>query len=619
MKMNMKRLLKLLCALPVALTLTADLSALPQGSVPLYEYLTGYVFPDGLLSFCALIAGALLLRVADGKKAGVSGCVMAFIMAAVYTVSGIFGSGNTVLPAGVKNACVICLSFAGAFFLLRALVILTGEVFQKSAGESGFSRVKTALILFALYLPYLFLLWPGAVHPDTYDQLQQFMGTLYPGKVSCGTAALCGLDGTGALINNFQPVFHTLLTGGFYALFRLFGNGTAGLTVYLVLQTALAAWIISGGMNLLHRLGVKKGVLTALTLLYGLLPLYPDYFLTTMKDSAFALSLLAALIFLAELIAFPEETARNTRRMVTGALAILMTGLFRSYGLYLMLFAVAFTLIRLRKQMKKALICMGSALLLTAFMLYAIYPLCGIAQAPGAEKRSLMLQQTALWFKEYPDEITEDDRALISEICLTDDLGALYNPLSTDFVKTDALSYRGDWSGFDALWLRGLKEHPGTYLRAALTMGADYWDLRMKAEESRLLIYGGDHAHVRETAGQTFEPEIPGYVEVDVGAWTPVTSRLLRSAVRAVSKLPGLSLLFAGGSYLGFLLLALTHQIRKRKPGKVLTLTLILFGIGLVFAPIGGSSRYLFPVLLTSPLIGMISARMPERMTAQDI
>lgn len=88
------------------------------------------------------------------------------------------------------------------------------------------------------------------VHPDSYDQIKQVMGTLYPGKLSSVTADMSTFPSSGVLLNDAQPVLHTLLVGGLYALGRRLGSMNAGVTAYCVLQSALAAWMLSGGIRL---------------------------------------------------------------------------------------------------------------------------------------------------------------------------------------------------------------------------------------------------------------------------------------------------------------------------------------------------------------------------------
>lgn len=612
MKKNLRFLLP---ALIGAFALTADLSLLTRGTCFDGALITA------VTAALALVLSFLLLRAADGKKAGRGGAVCALIMALARTVSGIFAGGNTAFPMDYIGVAAV--SLCGSFLLFRSLTALCFSCFDRAeSGTLALSRWKIALILFACTLPYFLITWPGAVHPDTYDELQQVMGTLYPGKVTCGTALVYHTFWGASKINGFQPVLHTLLVGGLYALFHALGNGIIGITLFLVLQSMTAALVVSGGIDLLRRMGAGKKTLIAVILFYALFPLFPDYFVTTMKDSAFGIALLSMLIFAAELIAFPEETVKRPGKLIGGALSVLLTGLFRSYGLAIAVIVFLIVPARLIKVSRGAFV-RGTAAALTgialcAVTLYVIYPACGILSAPPSEKRSLLFQGAALYQKEYPDEMIAEDRMLLSDICGMENIGSLYNPLDADKVKTNALLYRGDLRDFDALCLRLFRTHPGPFLRAALTMEADYLTTDFAETKTDILLYGGDHAHDRTLGNEVIPAETEGYVEVSQGKYTLTLSHYMKRVVDFLTKIPGIALLFECGTYLCFAFIALAYQTRGMREGKILPLVLILFGISLVCSPIGGSSRYAFPIYLCSPLTGLIAARMPKHHKAGD-
>lgn len=607
----MKKNLRLLpSALLCACALTADLSLIPQGTC-----FGGGAVKTAAAAALALIVSLLLQRAADGKRIGTGGALCALVMALVRTVSGIFAGGNNAFP--VDYAGLAAVSLCGSFLFFRSLTAVCFSLFDRTEKETlTLSRAKIALILFACTLPYFVITWPGAVHPDTYDELQQVMGTLYPNKVICGTALVCGANGNN-LINGFQPVLHTLLVGGFYALFRALGNGMAGITLFLVLQSAVAAWVVSGGIVLLRRMGAGKKTLIAVILFYGLFPLFPDYLVTTMKDSAFGIALLSMLLFASELTAFPEETAKRPLKLVGGALSVLLTGLLRSYGLIIAAVVFVPALLRLYKRSRaafaKGAVSAFAGIALCAVTLYAVYPACGIPSAPASEKRSILFQGAALYQKEYPEDVAEEDRALLRAVCGTEDAGKLYDPLDADKVKTGALLYHGDIREFDALCLRFFMSHPAPFFRAAMTMEADYLTTCFTQSKTDVLLYGGDHAHDR-TLGDTVIPaETEGYVEVSQGKYTLALSHYMKRVVDFMTNIPGIALLFESGTYLCLAFIALTYQLRGRRTGKILPFAIILFGLSLFLSPIGGSSRYAFPIYLCAPLIALIAAKMPER------
>ena len=85
-----------------------------------------------------------------------------------------------------------------------------------------------------------------------------------------------------------------------------------------------------------------------------------------------------------------------------------------------------------------------------------------------------------------------------------------------------------------------------------------------------------------------------------------------------LSRLPVLSLLFKGGLYLYLILLSLLYTLKTRRRGLVLPLMLLLYGLGLVFGPVSGNSRYFFPILALAPFLCTLSSALPRRQDPSD-
>ena len=168
------------------------------------------------------------------------------------------------------------------------------------------------------------------------------------------------------------------------------------------------------------------------------------------------------------------------------------------------------------------------------------------------------------------------------------------------------------------LWLKLALRQPDACLRAALAMEAGYWDLRRDAASTGLQLYLGDYGRY----DNGFEGENPraaeGVVEVRIAPARLRLEKALRSALLALSRLPVLSLLFKGGLYLYLILLSLLYTLKTRRRGLVLPLMLLLYGLGLVFGPVSGNSRYFFPILALAPFLCTLSSALPRRQDPSD-
>ena len=579
----------LLAALPAAAALCLRLDTLPvlpEGTA-FVRYLGEFAFTDGVLCASAFLLCCVLFRFTRKLECGVRERICGALLALIFVSSGLFSAHNYRFYTDPARLILVCVSLAGSYLLFCSLAQAVFYLFDRIRieQENGGSRLPVyAGVIFLCTLPYL-LITGGTLTADAYDQLGQITGAYSRSAVfSTGRLAL----------NDTQPVAHTLLLGVWYLI-----GGQTGITVCAWLQVLAFALAAGHSVDLVRRAGGGKAVTSGLTLLYALMPLYPIYACAALKDTAFAIALMEAMNFTCELLMFPHRLTPVKKAF--GTAAWLLTGLFRSFGLYLTAFLFIGTALSVPKKSHRDLLLPAAAIVLCAVILFAVYPTLGIGSGPESENRSLMAQQTALCMKEHSDDMTEKERSAILTVFGDADISELYDPVLSNPVKNQALGYRGSWKSFDRAWLSMGLRHPGTYLRAALCMGSDYWDLRRDAADSGLLVYLGDYGRFEDgIRGENPRAEAFG-VEYRVSDSRLRLIRYIKSGVLALSRLPGVSLLFRPGLYLYALIFAVFHMSRRRCRGAVLPLTLILLGFGLVLSPLSGSTRYAFPILLCAP------------------
>ncbi|MBQ9408141.1 MAG: folate family ECF transporter S component [Clostridia bacterium] len=623
-------------ALLMTLCLNVNISALrPLNEVEAFvKYIQAQLFTDPLVCAALFCLSVLLLLRARRAQGGLTVNLSGLILALIFTAGSYFFKSSAPIPSDTARQLVLFCSFLGAFVLFRALSALGFELFENLEDEAApFRRKRCALILFLCCVPWLLIAFPGTLNADAYDQLNQFMGTLYPGQLFSRSAAVSTFSGSGTLINDAQSVPHTLLLGAVYWLFWKIGNGGLGIWFFVLMQTLLFSLTAARSLELLARAGLKGKALKLLTAFYGLFPLYPMYFCATLKESALSIALLSACTFIAEMILFPAETLARKRRLLGGAAAILACLLLRSFTAVLLLPLTVYALVRARREglIRRFFATCLSAYALWAILTFGVYPLAGIGKGPGVETRSLMLQQTALYTIEQGDTLEEEDWQRIEETYGTRALAENYLPDDADPLKfytpdrSDPTRYAGnalhvrDWEGFHALWRKLGRKSPDTYLRAYLAMEAGYWDLRGDAPSSGLQLYLGDYGRYENG----FEGEnlraTPGLVEVSVSRFSLRLQKLVSSLVLGLSRLPVLSLLFRSGSYLSLCLLAFLYALKTRRRVWILPLMLVLYGIGLGFGPVSGHSRYAFPILVCAPFAIFLCAARAAKTTATEM
>ena len=621
-------------ALLAALSLNVDISALRplEEGEAFVRYISNQLFPDPLVCAALFMLSLMLLQRAAKKGVNLAANIAGLIAALIYTLSGWFFENSAPIPDDTLRQIVLFACFLGAFALFRALISLVFEAFAKLEGEAtAFNRYKCALTIFICCIPWLLISFPGTVNADAYDQLNQFMGTLYPGQVFSRSAAVSAFKSGGILINDAQSVLHTCVLGTIYWLFWKIGSAGIGIYLFVLAQTLLFALAAARSLMLLARAGIRRRAVRLLAAFYALFPLYPMYFCATLKESALAIALLSAFTFIAEIILFPEDTLANTRRLLGGSAAILLCLLLRSFTALILLPLIVCALLHARRD-GKALLRLGSACLgayaLWALVSFGLYPLVGVGKAPGVEKRSLPLQQTALYFIEEGDTLDEKYWQRIEDVYGTRELEENYLPNNADPLKfytpdrsdptaypDNALHY-DDWRTFDTtLWA----PFSSASLRAWLAMDASYWDLRHDAASSGLQLYLGDYGKYENGIEGDNPRATPGMVEVKVSDFSLKLQKLARSLVLALSRLPVLSLLFKSGTYLYLCLIALAYTLKTRQKTWILPLMLLLYGIGLSLGPVSGHSRYAFPILVCAPFTVFLCIAKKPNITISEI
>ena len=614
-------------ALLAALSLNVDLSTLRQleEGEAFVRYISNQLFPNPLVATVLFVLSLILLLRAVKKGIGLFANLAGLISALIYTICGYFYKNSTPIPEDTVRQLVLFAAFLGAFLLFRALISLLFEASARLEDKAtALHRRKCALTIFICCIPWLLLTFPGTLTADAYDQLNQFMGTLYPGQVFSRSAAVSTFQSGGILINDAQSVLHTCVLGALYWLFWKTGNANIGICFFVLVQTLLFALTAARSMELLCRVGIKRRFVKLLTAFYALFPLYPMYFCTTLKESALAISLLGAFTFLAEILLFPPETLTNTGRLMGGGVLILLCLLLRSFSALILLPPLVCALLHMRRSKKDFVrlgsVCMG-AYILWALVSFGLYPLLGVGKAPGVEKRSLMIQQAALAAIEEPS-LDEKDKMLLEKVYGTLELKENYLPYDADPLKfytpdrsdptlysNNALHYE-NWKDFDALWFRLTSD---AYPRAYMAMEASYWDLSHDPASSGLQLYLGDYGKYENGIEGDNPRATQGVVEIRVSEISLKLQKLVRSLVLALSRLPVLSFLFRSGTYLYLCLIVFVYALKTHHRSWILPLTLLLYGFGLGFGPVSGNSRYAFPILVCAPFIALLCVALPQK------
>ena len=310
------------------------------------------------------------------------------------------------------------------------------------------------------------------------DLLYLFLAA-YPGNVTVDGLAQLGQVQTGHY-SDWHPFYHTMLVKLFYDLgLSLFHNVGAAVATFLTAQSLLLSAIFACGVLTLYELGVRRGVLAAVTALYLLLPYHWSYAATLWKDVLFGG---AAALFVISLFRFRRGLGQVWSNTVLLFVSSLGFCLLRNNGLYAFALTLVFLLFYCLKTKRLRLLALTAAALAAALVLKGpVMARMQVEPTPFTESLSVPLQQVARTIADGK-ALSPEDTALLSRVADISAVPAAYNPRLADPVKNLVTSVGGDRilsaerSTYLRLWLRLGRQYPAEYLAAWIDQTRGYWN-----------------------------------------------------------------------------------------------------------------------------------------------
>ena len=313
------------------------------------------------------------------------------------------------------------------------------------------------------WLPYIISYYPIILSPDPSFQIRQFFG------IRTKYADYAILLDENVVMTNHHPVTHTMLLGGCLKLGTMIGNDNLGLFFYSIIQISVLASVLAFSIYYMQKMGLKTKYLIGVLLIYALVPMFPLYAMSGVKDVLFGAFIFLYFIFLHNLVKTKCEGYKWWNYLLIIILLILIC-LFRNNGIHVLILSLPFTLIIARKKWKQLL-----TVMVCVFGFYGVFdkvilPYYKITPGSIREVLSVPFQQTARLAKYHGDEFTEEEIATIDKILGYDDLAERYDPELADPVKNEFNKYATDedLKKYFKVWFNGLIKHPGTYIEATM-------------------------------------------------------------------------------------------------------------------------------------------------------
>lgn len=370
-------------------------------------------------------------------------------------------NAGTIVQAGTPLRSMILMLFASitlapsAGGILIAMVHWIRNVQSTSGPQKAFSEKKVFWISFAIimlcWLPALLAYWPGIYSYDVTRQIEQTV--------------------TGNYIDH-DPVFHTLLIGGFHALGTMVGSPNCGIALYCIFQMSSTALTLAFILRYLVHLHSPRWFVVSLLLLFSFAPFYQLLAISTTKDILFTNVLAVWAVIMAWGLGEPKVT-RNWSWKAGWLVSATLVGLLRTNGILAIATVLAGGVVLLRRNrvLCKRILC----LTLCALVMYTathevLVKVLDADAGPFHEVLNVPIQQIArvnhILKYESRDEILE----WLPDV-------RFYQPALTDYVKHTADIEPYDLPSFLGLWARLGMKFPVIYLDAFGFLTKGYWHL----------------------------------------------------------------------------------------------------------------------------------------------
>ena len=418
------------------------------------------------------------------KRKNVVTMILSFIFTIFLTIGSSFIISDS-LDAVIKHPIITMLMMVISFIILNAIITFLFNKLdnyevkeKKNDKKTGFISKMidkhpfwfSLIVILLFWLIYIIAFYPAIMSPDPSFQILQFFG------IDNKYSTYVNLIDKSVIITNHHPVIHTLLIGSCVKLgVSIFNSTNAGLFIYSIIQTLILASTLSYTIKFLKEINVSVNVRKAVLLIYALVPVFPFYAMSPVKDVIFGCLIILYIISIYKFIKLKNKI--NVKTMIKEIILMILITLFRNNGIHIIILSFPFLLLLGRKNLMKYLIIFIVVVL--SYFTYdkVILPHFKITPGSVREMLSIPFQQTARYVIKNDDKIPEKDKKAIDKILDYDTLKKRYDPEKADDVKNkfnkDATDR--DLKNYFIVWFKELKDDPKTYVEATLNNTYGYF------------------------------------------------------------------------------------------------------------------------------------------------
>ena len=323
--------------------------------------------------------------------------------------------------------------------------------------------IFSIVTILLLWLIYIIAFYPGILSPDPSFQLLQYF------NIDNKYSEYVNLIDKNVIITNHHPVLLTLLLGFFTNIgIKFFSSFNIGLFIYTIFQTIILSSTLSYTIKFMKEINISLKYRKICLLIYSLVPVFPLYALSPVKDVIFGSLIILYIISIYKFIKFKEQI--KFKDIILEIILMVLITLFRNNGIHVILLSFPFLIFTNKENLFKFILIFISTILIYFSYSKIILPHFKITNGSIREVLSVPFQQTARYVKEHKNEVTKKERNAIDKLLNYDTIDTRYNPKLADPVKNE---FNKDYTDKDLknyfdVWFTEFKKHPITYVEATI-------------------------------------------------------------------------------------------------------------------------------------------------------
>ncbi len=395
-----------------------------------------------------------------------------------------------------------------------------------------------------------------------------------------------------------SPPITTIVYGFIFSLGQMIGGDKAGLFAIVIMQTLCLSATFTFEVKVFEKLQAPKWAVITLIIMVAASPIIGAFCAFCAMDNLhaafFAVYVSLFILYLKD----PKTFSRSIPWMAALMIAALMAAITRHNAVY----AVAFTLPFLAlfhpgiKRKLIAVVPLVATLVLMPCVTQVCVSFLGIQNSLSATSAlSLMVQQSARYAVEHPDDYEDWEYTAIDNKLRMDDLAERYQYWLQDPVGFEA-NPDADQGEYVRAWASQGLRHPLTYLDATGEMTYGWWSLQTtvpyELEGNRI----GQANLINDDTGKGV---------FDFGYWSKYSFReSVNRFAEIMEQMPFGRYLLQGGFYTWMFMIMAAFLVFAKRSRYILMLipsTLIL--VTLFFGPRDNTVRYFFDVICSFPVM----------------